>query len=241
MTRAVLIPVLSASLSICGGAAGAQVSDAFQATTLNGSAFGEVKARPDIATLTLGVSTEAETAGLASQENARRMEQVLAAVRKAGVKEADIRTAGLSLNPRYRNVPNQPAEQTGYQASNTVAVTVRDIAKAGGLLDAAVAAGANQVRGVSFRLENPAVAETRARREAVKALEAKAALYARETGYRVTRLVQLNEGGAAGFIPPFPVPAAARASDMAVTGSSVAPGELTVRINVSAVYELAKP
>lgn len=240
--HATAMTALALSVLAAAGAARAQATDAaFKTTTLNLSAQGEIKAKPDMASLVLGVMTEAPTAAAASQDNAARMTGVMAALRKAGVAEADIRTAGLSLNARYRNVPNQPPEQTGYQASNTVTVTVRDVAKAGPLMDAAVAAGANQVRGVSFQLSEPAPMQNAAREMAVKALDAKAQLYARATGYRIVRLVTLSEGGNAGYIPPLGVPPVMMRNDVVVSGSAVSPGELTVRADVSAIYEMARP
>jgi uncharacterized protein YggE len=216
-----------------GGASAA----AFRATTLRLTAEGETKIVPDMATISLGVSNEAATAGSALQENAQEMAKVVAALRAAGIAERDIRTSQLSVNPQYAYKPNEPAQLTGYRAANQVTVTVRDLTRLGPTVDACVRAGANTVHGISFGLIDPSAAEDQARLAAVKALQAKAELYATATGYHVLRLVSLSEGGG-GALPPLPVPMAAVRMDKA--SSPVSPGEETVRIEVDGVFELAR-
>ncbi len=211
---------------------------AFRATTLSLSAFGEIKAAPDMATISLGVQTHAPTAAQAMSDNASRMSQVVATLKKGGIEARDIQTSGLNLGAEYAYEPNKPPRLTGYQASNQVTVIVNDLARLGPALDAVVAAGANQVNGVSFGLKNPGAAEDQARLKAVQALQAKAQLYAGATGHRVLRLVNLAEGG--GFVPPAPVPMLRRTAMVAEAATPVEPGQLNVRIDVSATYELAK-
>jgi uncharacterized protein YggE len=211
----------------------------FRATTLNLSAYGEIQAAPDMATINLGVNTTAATAAQAMAANSTQMNQVVAALKKAGIVAKDIQTSGLNLNAQYVYEQNQPPKLTGYQAANQVTVTVHDLKRLGAAVDATVNAGANQVNGVSFGLENPTVAEDAARQEAVKALQAKAELYAKATGYRVSRLVSLSEGGGYSAAPPLPMASFAK-RDMAVSGSRVEPGELKVRIDVSGLYEIAR-
>ena len=211
----------------------------FHATTLNLSAYGETKLTPDMATISLGVETEAGTAARALADNAQRMNQVMAALRAAGVPAKDIRTSGLNLNAQYAYEQGQAPRLTGYRAADQVTVSVHELSKVGAIADASVAAGANQVNGVSFGLADPTAAANAAREEAVHALAAKAELYARATGYRVARLVQLSEGGGVEAYRPQPLamPAMARRESVA---TSVAPGELTVRIDINGLYELTR-
>lgn len=211
----------------------------FRATTLNLSAYGETKVAPDIATITLGVTTEAPTAAAAMQANAAQMSRVIAALKKAGLADRDIQTSQLNLSPQYRYEQNEAPKLVGYQASNQVTLTVRDLGRLGQVVDATVAAGANQVHGISFGLNDPAEAENAARRAAVKALEAKAALYAEATGHRIVRLVSLSEAGGYAAPPPMPVAMFARA-EAADMSTKVAPGELKVRIDISGLYEVAR-
>jgi uncharacterized protein YggE len=210
----------------------------FRATTLNLAAYGEVKVEPDMATISLGVQTDGRTAQAAMQANAQRMTQVIDALRRAGIAAKDIQTSNLNLNPQYVYEQNQPPRLTGYQASNQVTVAVHDLARLGAAVDATVGAGANQVHGISFGLDDPTAAENAAREAAVKALAAKADLYARATGHRVLRLVSLSEGAASYPAPP-PMPAMA-VQRMEKAGTPVAAGELSVRVDVTGLYELGR-
>ncbi|WP_309087518.1 SIMPL domain-containing protein [Phenylobacterium sp.] len=212
----------------------------FRATTLNLAAYGETKVAPDMATITLGVMTEGKTAAEAMQANAARMNSVVASLRRSGLAEKDIQTSNLNLSPQYRYQENQPPVLVGYQASNTVTITVRDLKRLGAAVDASVGAGANQVHGISFGLDDRTAAENAAREQAVKALGAKADLYARATGHRVTRLVTLSEGTASYPVPP-PMPMMEAASFRGkAADTSVSPGELTVRVDITGLYELSR-
>lgn len=210
----------------------------FRATTLNLSAYGETRVVPDMASISLGVLTDAKTAGEALAANAQRMSAVIASLKKAGIGDRDIQTSNLSVNPQYRYVENQPPVLIGYQVSNQATVTVRDLKRLGPAVDATVNAGANQVNGISFGIADPTAAENAARDVAVKALIAKSDLYARATGYRVLRLVSLSEGGGYSPRPPMPMEMMARASMKSDT--PVSAGELAVRIDVTGLYELTR-
>jgi uncharacterized protein YggE len=241
---AALAPALIGGALLLGAAAPAlaqTIADsAFRATTFNLSAYGETRIAPDMATINLGVQTDAPTAAEALKANGARMNQVLAALKKAGIADRDVQTSNLNLNAQYAYEQNQPPKLTGYQASNQVTITVRDLTKLGAAVDATVNAGANTVNGISFGLSNPQAAEDAARLEAVKALQAKAELYGRATGYKAVRLVNLSEGGGYSPAPP-PMPVYAMAMKREMSDStSVAAGELRVRVDVSAVYEAAK-
>jgi uncharacterized protein YggE len=212
----------------------------FKATTLNLSAYGETRVAPDMATITLGVMTEGKTAAEAMQANATRMASVMASLRKAGIADKDIQTSNLNLNPQYRYQENQPPVLVGYQASNNVTITVHDLKRLGAAVDASVGAGANQVNGVAFGLDDPTAAENAAREAAVKALGAKAELYARATGHRISRLVSLSEGGGYAPPPPMPMERFAMAAQAKDAGTSISGGELKVRIDISGLYELTR-
>jgi len=246
MTRLALVLAAGAAIAAATPAlpalaqAPAQAADAaFRATTLNLSAHGEAHVAPDQATITLGVQTEAPTAAEAMAQNRTQMNATVAALKARGIEARDIQTSGLNLNPQYVYDQNQPPRLTGYQASNQVTVIVRDLAKLGPVADAVVAAGANRINGIAFGLSDPTAAENAARREAVKALAAKAELYAGATGLRIVRLINLSEGG--GYTPPQPP----RPFAMARVAAEAAPtpveaGELTVRVDVNAMYEMGR-
>jgi hypothetical protein len=212
---------------------------AFQATTLSLTASGEVMASPDKATITLGVQTEGATAAQALAANAEQMTRVVAALKRAGIAERDTQTAQLTVNPKYAYEPNQPPRLTGYEASNQVAITVRDLKRLGSTVDAAVGAGATNVNSIAFGFVDPTTVQNAARLQAVKALQAKAGLYAKAVGHPILRLVTLSEGPA--FLPPVPIPEimAVGAKRMAAE-TPVSIGETQVRIQVTGVYELAR-
>lgn len=206
--------------------------------SLNLSAYGEVKAAPDMATITFGVVTEAPTAAAAMAQNAERMNQVMAALRRAGIAERDVQTSGLNLSAQYDYVQNEPPRLRGYQASNQVTVVINDLSKVGSTADAVVSAGVNQINGISFGLKDPTAAENQARQIAVRNLQAKAALYAQALGVPLGGIRSLSEGG--GYAPPPPRPMYAARAEMAMDAGStpVAAGELTVRIDITGVYDL---
>ncbi len=239
IASAALIPAAVGGALVLTAAPAMAQDAAFRASTFNLSAYGETRVAPDMATISLGVQVDAPTAAEALKANGARMTQVIAALRKAGVAERDIQTSGLNLNPQYLYEQNQPPKLNGYQASNQVTIAVRDLKKLGQAVDATVSAGANTVGGVSFGLQDPKAAEDAARLEAVKALQAKADLYARATGYKIVRLVSLGEGGGYAAAPQ-PVPMLAMAKMERADSTPVAGGELNVRIEVSATYEVAR-
>lgn len=242
MTSRILAALMgTAALALAGGAGAQSAPDAdalFHATTLSIAASGDVKALPDKATISLGVLTTAPTAAQAMADNAGRMTQVIAALRRQGLEGKDVQTSGVNLGAQYDYQPNKPQRLIGYQASNQVTVTVHDVARLGPALDAATAAGADSINGVSFGIEHPEALEDQARLNAVQALQARAQLYAGAAGYRVGRLVSLSESGGS-------QPMAYAAKMVTVQAVRLAPtpveaGELTVHVEVSGLYELVK-
>jgi hypothetical protein len=182
---------------------------------------------PDLATIRAGVVAQGATAAQALADNARSMDRVLAALRRAGVLPRDVATATVSLQPQYRYADNQPPAITGYQATNSVAVRFRDVAKSGAILDALVAQGANQIDGPSLSVSEPDAALDEARTDAVKRARARAELYARAAGLRVARIVSIGEAGqdAGGPDRPPIVFARAMAADSARAPTAIAAGE----------------
>ena len=221
------------------GAANAQAA-AGDGTLLSVSAQAEATRVPDVATVSAGVVTQAADANAAMQANAKQMDGVMRAIRAAGIAERDIQTSGISLHPQYRYAENQPPVITGYQASNTVNIKVRDIARLGKVLDALVASGANQVNGPSFEIDEPEAAYDEARREALAKARARANMYAETLGMRVRRIVSIDEGG--GFQPPMPMPmmAMSRAEKGVAYDTAVSPGETTLSANLNVVFELGR-
>jgi uncharacterized protein YggE len=203
-------------------------------TVLDVSATGRTTRVPDVATIRSGVVTQNATAAGALSDNATRMARVLAALKKAGVAPRDIATSNVSLSPQYRYENNVPPVITGYQATNTVSVRFRDVAKSGAILDALVKEGANQIDGPNLSLDNPDAALDEARIEAVKIARARAETYAKAAGMSVARIVSIGEGGEnAGSPPPMPQFRAMKAmADSAPTQIASGETDVTVTLNV---------
>ena len=204
-------------------------------TRLDISATGEVSRIPDIAVISAGVVTRAQTAVGALAENATRMERVRAALKRAGVGDRDIQTSNVSLNPYYRYVENQPPQLTGYNASNTVNVRFRDIKATGKILDALVAEGANQINGPSLTIDKPEAALDEARAKAIANGRARAELYARSLGMRVVRLLSVSETGGFGGGP---VQMMTRDMAQASAKTEIVPGEQQLQATVTMSFEL---
>ena len=208
------------------------------ATLLNISAQAEARRVPDVAMLSAGVVTQAADGNTAMRENAAQMDKVMAAIKAAGIAERDIQTSGINLNPNYKYVENAPPSIVGYQASNTVNVKVRELAKLGKVLDAFVANGANQINGPSFEVDKPDEAYDEARLAALKKAQARADTYAAALGMKVRRIVSINEGGAS-FPRPMPM-MRAMAADGFAKETSVSPGEASLSVSIDVVFELGR-
>ncbi len=205
-------------------------------TLLSVSAEGLSEARPDLATINLGVTTEGQTAAAALAENARRMTALTQALRRAGVAERDIQTSNVSVYPQQVYVEGQQPRITGYQANNSVTAKVRNIANTGRVIDAAVAAGGNTVNGVSFSHADPDAQLDIARRDAIAEARRRAELYANALGMRVQRIVAVQEGG--GYSPPVPMAVERFAASDVAGATPISPGQVESRVTVNVTFEL---
>jgi uncharacterized protein YggE len=170
------------------------------------------------------------------------MEAVVAALGQAGIAPKDVQTSGVSLNPDYHYVADRPPRIKGYYASNTVNVTVRDIARLGQTLDALVAVGANQVHGPMFDIADKDAVLDEARGKALAKARARADLYAKRLGLRVARVVSVDETGGRGIVPP-PMAVRGVAVEQAAAADAsmpIAPGENTLSLTLDVVYALTK-
>jgi len=229
----------STTMTACAQTATPAYAVPSDGTLLSVSAQAQAKRVPDVATMSTGVVTQAADANTAMRQNAEQMAKVVAQIKASGVAEKDIQTSGISIGPQYRYAENQPPTITGYQASNTVNLKVRDISKLGKVLDALVAQGANQVNGPTFEVDEPEEAYDEARRAALDKAKARAEMYAKSMDLRVRRIVSISEGG--GFQPPMPMPMMAMARmEKAQADTSVSPGETTLSASLDVVFELGR-
>lgn len=205
-------------------------------TILDVTAQGQTTRVPDLATIRAGVVAQAPTAAAALADDAARMARVLAALKRAGVAPRDIATASVALSPQYRFAENTPPAITGYQASNSVSIRFRDVARAGNILDALVAEGANQIDGPDLSIDDADAALDEARTDAVKRARARADLYAAAAGMKVIRLVSIAEAGENdGGGGPAPMAFTRAKADVQTT---VVPGEQSVTATLSVRFLL---
>jgi uncharacterized protein YggE len=229
MIRLMTAAALAATFPLAAAAQVAPTATVAEGTLLDVVAEGRVNRVPDIAVIRAGVVSQGATAAEALSANARQMASVLTALKGAGIADRDIQTATISLSPQYRYAENQPPVITGYQASNSVSVKFRDIARSGTILDTLVKQGANQIDGPSLTIDAVDSAMDEARVDAVKRARERAALYARALGMRVDRILMVSEGsdgGTPGPVPQMMVRAEAKDS------TQIAPGEQQVSANV---------
>jgi uncharacterized protein YggE len=204
------------------------------------SAYAEARRAPDIATLSTGVVSLAPDANGAIRSNAQQMSRVVAALQVAGIAGKDVQTSGVSLNPDYQYLANRPPRIKGYYATNTVNVTVRDIGRLGGILDALVATGANQINGPTFDIEDKDSVLDEARTKALAKARARAEGYAKHLGLRVGRVISIDETGGRSAPMPGYGRTAAVAQAAADASAPIAPGENVLSLGLEVVYELEK-
>jgi len=205
--------------------------------TISVEGTGIVKIKPDVADVSLGVSIQRDRAGDASIEAANAMASVVKALLAAGIAEDDIQTTTLSLDTVY-NYDRNPATIVGYQATNIVSVTLRDVTQIGAVIDAAVDAGATTIGGISFRVEDVTALEVQARDAAMADAKAKAEQLAAAAGVAITGVVTIVETVSS---PPMPVYFAEDSMGGASRSAEtpVLAGNVNVTVNVSVAYSIS--
>jgi uncharacterized protein YggE len=193
-----------------------------------------IKAAPDEAVVSLGVQTQANTAQGALAQNAERMTAVLAALTSQGISKADISTTDVSLYPTYGQ---SGVEITGYQASNQIDVTVRDLAKVGSIIDAAVGAGANLSNGITFKLSDQSQGVDQALAAAVADARSKADALAKAGDAQLGQVMTIQETSASSPPPIFYQKAFATAG--AAVPTPVSPPTLETQVSVTVTWALA--
>lgn len=212
---------------------------------------------PDEASITVATQAKAATATAAVAANKVKTEKLLAAIRSSGIRERDIQTQGIQLQPDYRWDPPSPGGQgrqtlVGYMANNSVQIKTRNIDKLTSLLDVLTIAGADSVYGPSFGISDTAPLKREARIRALARGEAEATEYARNSGYKSVRLLSVEEGtsyrgtdvlvtatGISPVAPPPPPPPPPGAPERD-SGGIVAPGQLETAVTLNLLYRMER-
>lgn len=200
--------------------------------TVTGEA--SVTGAPDMAILSLGVTSEGSTAAEAMAANTAALANVVERLKTAGIDARDLQTSNLSLNPNWSNYDSASGQKiTGYTASNLLTVRIRSLPDLGGVIDAAIKDGANALNGLSFGLSEPRPALDEARKGAVADAKAKAQLYAEAAGVTLGPIVSITESG--GMPVPGPM---FRAEAMMSGAPPVEAGEIATTAAVTIVYQI---
>jgi len=236
MTRFVL-PLIAATLLAAPAAAEVEVTSSGPVVAL--TVTESVEAEPDLVTLSAGVTTQARTAVEAMRANATQMTAVVERIKGLGVPERDIQTSGVSLGAMYDyNQAQQRQVFRGYQASNRVSIKLRDIPRAGEVLDALVAAGATDLGGPDWSIEDDTAARAQARRQAMETAHAQAREYARAAGYADVRLLEISETLVQQ--PQIIVTGRALRAEAQDASTPVQPGLVQASVVVQVTYEMTR-
>jgi uncharacterized protein len=198
----------------------------------------KVTAKPDRVQIDIGVTTRAAQSQEAASQNARQVDAVLAAVRKA-TPAAVLRTISYSLNPTYQYHSNgEEPTITGYSAVNVVQVTLDDLAKIGTVIDSATLAGANHVQGIQFTLRDQDAVRAEALRQAATRARAEADMLAAALGLKVVRVLSVEENSPR-LVPVRAYMGAPRAVMATATATPVEAGTLDVTADVMLTVEVS--
>jgi uncharacterized protein len=200
-----------------------------QARSISATGNGTVTAVPDRAQFSFGVQAQARTASAALEAADAQLARVVAALRQAGVAAADIQTDQLSLSPRTND---EGVEILGYTAVSSVSVRLRDLDRAGAVVDAAVGAGANQVYGLSLVRSNQDALYRNALRAAYADARAKAQALADAAGVTLGAMTATVEGGGA-------IPLAGRMEDAKAATATIEPGTQEIVASVSVTFAVS--
>jgi len=201
--------------------------------TISMNGHGEVRATPDLVTVNAGVATSGPTAAAALAANTVRMKQVFTVLEKMGVPQRNIQTTQFSVAPQYSNTPgNEAPRLAGYQVTNQLTLRLEDISGLGKALDALVTAGANQMNGINFTIQNPGPQLERARADAIADARLRAETYAKAAGVTLGPILSISEGAEA------PKPVYRMMAMVAPSPVPVAAGEEIVSADVTVVWEI---
>lgn len=233
----ILLITLFTQSSCTGEPSLAQATEEGQAPrTISVSGSGQVSAQPDVAVVTLGVQTETDEANAALSQNNTRMQSLIDALKEAGVASEDIQTSSIQLRPRYADAGPGGGEPqiTGYIATNTVEVRIRELDALGQLLDSAVAAGGNRIKGISFQVSDPSEVLDQAREAAWNDAEGKATQLAGLAGATLGAVVSINESSQT----PTPIMREGVGGAAPVAAVPVETGAQVLKVNVQVTWEL---
>lgn len=206
--------------------------------TVTVSGTGHVTLQADRYTFVVGVQTQAAVVEDAVNQNNARISAVVAALKKAGAADADIRTSGFSIYPQQDYQQGHPPRILGYQVTNDITVTRKQASDAGRLLQAAINAGVNTASNLSFDVSDPRRGRDEGLRLAFDDARAKAAVLATAAGRTLSRAIVINEEGVQTPPPPRPRPQGPMVMKAEVSEVPVESGVQEMTFSVTVTFEL---
>ena len=200
--------------------------------TITVSGTGAVTLVPDVARVNLGVTVTKPTVKAARDAAGTAMNAIIASLKAMGIDEKDIKTSGIDLSPQYAN--GSSTKIVGYQMSEQLQVTVRDLDKAGDVVDTATAKGATNVNGLWFEVSDPAKALDQARADAIAQARTSAQAMAKAAGVTLGTVVSMTDGSAPNPGPYYPMAGAVRLD----AATPVQPGTQDVQATVTVIFEI---
>jgi len=194
---------------------------------------GTVSGTPNQLVLSMGVQTSASSVSTALRQANEAATRVIHSLKSGGVRASDIQTSGLSIQPNYDNSGQIPI---GYGVSEQLTATLRDLAKAGSQIQAAVTAGGNAttVNGVSLNLTDTGTLLARARAAAIRDAQAKAGQFARALGHQLGGVISVSDQSPV----QYPIFAAGTANRAAAPSVPIQPGKQQVSVQITVVYAI---
>ncbi len=234
MRRVVSLPAVIVGLLLTGVV---QADDQQDAPSITVQGVGEVQVRPDVANVTIGVTTEAANAADAVKENNLRMAELLKTLRARDIADKHLRTSNFRVSPRHSvdRTGQRPPKIVGYTVTNQVNVTVIELSRLGAILDAAVSAGSNEIQGISFTLADSGPHLDQARRKAFEDASHRANLYAEVARVKLGKPRFIREQAASIPRPVMMMGATLRSTAAEVP---IATGEQTVSANVTVTFDI---
>lgn len=200
--------------------------------TVSVLASGSVTAEPDVAQISAGVVTEADSAKDAMGRNSVVMTKLIDGLKAAGIQPKDIQTTTLNVEPRYTQPKDgRAATVNGYRVINQVRLTVREVKRLGDVLDQAIAQGANQINHIAFDIANPETLKDEARKQAMENARRRGELYARAAGGQLGPVLRISESVG----EPHPMPGGRMAMRASVP---IEPGTRSLEVEVHVTYAL---
>jgi uncharacterized protein YggE len=207
--------------------------------TISVNGHGSVDVTPDTAQVTIGVDVTLPTLEEAEAESTSQANAIIEAVKAGGVADEDVQTSNYSVYVvRNYDENGNPAEIMGYQISNQVNVTIRDIDTVGDILSAAIDAGANNIWGISFYVDDTTAAASEARVLAVEDARRKAEELAAAADLSLGRIVAIAEGSQGAILPPMYQRAGGGEMAMDAAAAPIEPGSTEVTVDVQIVFEI---